>query len=290
VNEVKKACDCQIKIKQKIISGQNEINKLSDIIEINKNISSTNNNLSNLISFTGTKNSKDNSPSSNNENNNQDSNNDNLKEKINELKNLLSVNQNRYQEFTKIIDKIYAQSLKNDYSDLQKDFVSAIIKNSNYKIQLLDIQYKNMLVKAKNDIKNEYIKELEKQIKFRDDILKENNLDLSAKMSINKLIKELDFLKNDYKKKLSKNFNSNYDIFNSQEKYQSIYCTNPNRKNSNNIKTCPRSNISQLNRINIKYKTNINNLNSNIYNAHNIVNQKRPSQSKLIVIKSKISN
>ena len=286
VNEVKKACDCQITIKQKIISGQNEINKLSDIIEMNKNISSTNNNLSNLISFTGTKNSKDNSPSSNNENNNQESNNDNLKEKINELKNLLSVNQNRYQEFTKIIDKIYVNSLKNDYSDLQKDFVSAIIKNSNYKIQLLDIQYKNMLVKAKNDIKNEYIKELEKQIKFRDDILKENNLDLSAKMSINKLIKELDFLKNDYKKKLSKNFNSNYDIFNSQEKYQSIYCTNPNRKNSNNIKTCPRSNISQLNRINIKYKTNINNLNSNTYNQNNLVNQKRSSQSKLIVIKN----
>lgn len=48
---------------------------------MNKNISSTNNNLSNLISFTGTKNSKDNSPSSNNENNNQDSNNDNLKRK-----------------------------------------------------------------------------------------------------------------------------------------------------------------------------------------------------------------
>ena len=46
VKEIKKNCEGQVTMKQKIISGQNEINKLSDIIEMNKNISSINNNLS----------------------------------------------------------------------------------------------------------------------------------------------------------------------------------------------------------------------------------------------------
>ena len=289
VKEIKKACDCQVSVKQKIISNQNEINKLSDIIEMNKNITSINNNLSNLISFTGNKNSKENSPNSLNENNNNQESNDNsnnLNEKINELKNNLSLNQNRFLEFNKIIEKIYkTNSIKNNYSDLQKDFLSTIIKNSNYKLQMLDIQYKNILIKAKNDIKNEYIKELEKQIKYRDDLLKENNIDISAKISTNNLIKELDNLRKEYKQKLSKNFHSNFMLFYPKEKYHSIYCTNPNRKNFTNFNICPNSNISNLNKINIKY--NSNNSNTNMNNINNIPNQRKQfTQSKFIVIKN----
>ena len=173
VKEIKKNCDGQVSMKQKIISGQNEINKLSDIIEMNKNISSINNNLSNLISFTGTKKSKDNSNNnlnnSNNNNNSQEKN--NLNEKIDELKKNLCSDQTIYKEFHKKIDKIINSKTRNNLSSLQKDFLITIIKNSNYKIQMLDIQYKNMLIKVKNEIKNNYIKELEKQIKYRDNII-----------------------------------------------------------------------------------------------------------------------
>ena len=290
LKEIKKACECQISIKQKIISTQNEINKLSDIIEMNKNISSINNNLSNLISFTGTKNSKEENSPNSNENNNQeinnDNNNSNLNEKMNELKNTLSLNHNRFKEFNKIIEKTYkSNSIKNNYTELQKEFLSAIIKNTNYKIQMLDIQYKNILIKTKNDIKNEYIKELEKQIQYRDDILKENNIDISAKISTNNLIKELDKLRKEYKQKLSKNFNANITLFYPQDKYQSIYCTNPNRKNFTNFNICPKSNASQLNKINLKY--NSNNPENNTNNVNNIPNQrKQSSQSRLIIIKN----
>ena len=294
IKEIKKLCECQLTVKQKIIACQNEINKLSDIIEMNKNISSINNNLSNLISFTGTKNSKENSPNSANENNNQETSNDNnnnqnnLNEKINEQKNSLTLNQNRFKEFNTIIEKIYkTNSIKYNYSELQKDFMATLIKNSNYKIQMLDIQYKNMLIKAKNDIKNEYIKELEKQIKYRDDLLKENNIDISAKLSINTLIKELDLLRKEYKQKLSKNFNSNYNIAYQKDKFQSIYCTNPNRNNAGNFALGPRSNTSQLNKINIKYNTN----NPCPNNNNNIPNQKKTSsQSKFIVIKNEANS
>ena len=313
VKEIKKACECQIAVKEKIITGQNEINKLTEIIEMNKNISSINNNLSNLISFTGNKNAKDNnqnSPNSNidniqesiNDNNNTNNanananNTNNLNEKITDLKNNLSLNQNRFKEFSKIIDKMYkTNSSKDIFSNLQKEFLSFIIKNCNYKIQMLDIQYKNILIKAKNDIKNDYIKELERQIKYRDDLLKENNIDITEKKNLNNMLKELEELKKDYKAKLSKNFHSNFSLFFSQEKFNnSLYHPNQNRKNLNTFNICPRSNTSQLNRINNKYYyMNNNNTNSNIQNYKTNTNSNISSsnnaldqRSKLIVIKN----
>jgi hypothetical protein len=241
-------------MKQKIIAGQNEINKLNDIIEMNKNISSINNNLSNLISFTGTKNSKDkekdkensnNSNNSNNNNNSQEKN--NLNEKIEELKKILCSDQTIYKEFHKKIDKIINfHSAKNNLSQLQKDFLITIIKNSNYKIQMLDIQYKNMLIKVKNEIKNNYIKELERQIQYRDNIIHENNIDIYSKLNLNNnFIKELPLLKKDFKQKISKNFHSNFGLFHQSENipYQNMYNTNPNKKNNSNTNTV---NLNQL--------------------------------------------
>ena len=305
VKEIKKNCEGQVTMKQKIISGQNEINKLSDIIEMNKNISSINNNLSNLISFTGTKNSKDkdkdkeNSNNSNNSNNNNSQEKYNLNEKIEELKKNLCSNQTIYKEFHKKIDKIInSNSAKKNLSQLQKDFLITIIKNSNYKIQMLDIQYKNMLIKVKNEIKNNYIKELEKQISYRDNILHENNIDIYSKSYMNNNpIKDLDILKKDYKQKITKNFHSNFGVIHQTDSdnhyYQNIYNTNPNKK-SNNINNlnntgCPKSNAAQLNRINIKFSTNNNyysNNNNNNSNINNIINQRRQSHSKLTMGKN----
>ena len=271
VKEIKKNCEGQVLMKQKIISGQNEINKLSDIIEMNKNISSINNNLSNLISFTGKKNSKDKDKDNSNNNLNNSNNNNsqekkNLNEKIEELKKNLCSNQTIYKEFHKKIDKIInSQSAKNNLCQLQKDFLITIIKNSNYKIQMLDIQYKNMLIKVKNEIKNNYIKELEKQIQYRDNLLQENNIDIYSKLSLNNNIKELSLLKRDYKQKISKNFHSNFGVIHQTDNahYQSLYKTNPNKKNSNinNNNLLPKGNFNnnqQLNRINIKFNTNNN--------------------------------
>ena len=297
IKEIKKNCEGQVSMKQKIISGQNEINKLTDIIEMNKNISSINNNLSNLISFTGTKNSKekDNSNNLNNSNNNNSQEKNNLNEKIEELKKNLCSDQTIYKEFHKKIDKILnSNSAKNNLSSLQKDFLITIIKNNNYKIQMLDIQYKNMLIKVKNEIKNNYIKELEKQIQYRDNILQEYNIDIYSKILNNNNIKELDLLKKDYKQKISKNFHSNFGVIHQTDNnyyHQNIYNTNPNKKNNiNNINNmtniCPKSNNSQL-KVNFKLSTNNyhsnNNTNSNSNNiiVNNIINQRRQSHSKL---------
>ena len=222
-----------------------------------------------------------------------------MNEKIEELKKNLCSNQTIYKEFHKKIDKIInSNSAKKNLSQLQKDFLITIIKNSNYKIQMLDIQYKNMLIKVKNEIKNNYIKELEKQISYRDNILHENNIDIYSKSYMNNNpIKDLDILKKDYKQKITKNFHSNFGVIHQTDSdnhyYQNIYNTNPNKK-SNNINNlnntgCPKSNAAQLNRINIKFSTNNNyysNNNNNNSNINNIINQRRQSHSKLTMGKN----
>ena len=248
VNELKKACNCQVIVKQKIISAQNEINKLSDVIEMNKNIFSIKTNLNTIVQ--------------NNENidENNLNKNDNLTIKKNSLEKNLAANQSRYKDFNKIIEKINKANLKKDFSDLQKEFLNLILKNCSYKIQAIDNQYNNLLQKAKDDIKTDYINELEKQIKYRDDLLKENKIEINKN-----LIKDLDTLKNDFKNKIPKyisvnnstHFYANQNTFlgrNSFNKANNISNFNLNNNNNNNI------NIIQLNRLNAKFN-NQNNLN-----------------------------
>ena len=156
VKDMKKACDGQVLIKQKIISIQNEINKLK---ETSSNI-------------------------------------------YNNLQKTLNLNQNKYKQFSSIIEKIYSENnSKTNCTEIQKEFLNLIMKNSSYKIQMLDNKYNNLMNLSKNDIQDEYILELENQIKYRDELLSENEIDLS----LNPNIKTLEALRNDYSSKNAKN-------------------------------------------------------------------------------------
>jgi hypothetical protein len=161
VKEMRKTCDYQVKIKQKIISIQNEMNKLTD----------------------------------------------NTSSKYQNLQKTLDLNQNRYKELGSIIEKIYnTNSAKTECSELQKDFLTLIMKNSGYKIQILDNKYNNLMNLSKNDIKDEYIIELENQIQFRDEIISENQIDISD----NSNIKSLEKLKQNYSMRNSGNITGGF--------------------------------------------------------------------------------
>ena len=149
IKEMKKACDNQVVIKQKIISIQNEINKLKE---------TTSNKYNNLIKT-------------------------------------LNINQNKYKEFSSLIEKIYNENnSKKKCTELQKDYLTLLMKNSSYKIQMLDNKYNNMMNLSKSDILDEYILELENQIKYRDEIILENQIDITS----NPNIKTLEILRNKY--------------------------------------------------------------------------------------------
>ena len=159
IKEIKELCKNQLAVKQKILSTKNEINKLSEVIEMNKDISTINNGISFLINQTDNKDKdkKQEGPTKNIDNNtNQilDDENDknsklnHLKEKMDNFQQKLLENQNRFKEIDSIIDKVISIcSTKYNYSDIQKEIFNTFIKNTNYKVQLMDNKFNNLINK-----------------------------------------------------------------------------------------------------------------------------------------------
>jgi kinesin family protein 18/19 len=146
-NEMKKYCDSQFEIKQKLISYQSEINKMRET-------------------------------------------------QSNKFKNLqknIETNQNKYREISATIERIFnTNSAKKELSEFQKDYLTLMMKNSSYRIQILDNKYNNMLNNTDIDQKNDYILELENQIKLRDELINENNI------QTNNNIKTIETLRQQY--------------------------------------------------------------------------------------------
>ena len=287
IKEIKELCKSQIAIKQKILATKNEINKLSELYEINKDISTINNGISYIIKQTDNTINNNISPKKEenlkniDNNTNQILDNENekgsklniLKGKLEGLQKSLKADQNKYKEIDNLFDKIInINNNKYNYSDIQNEIFNLIIKNSNYKIQLIENKYNIFLNKVKQDIRKDYIDELEKQIEYRDNIIKEFNINISnSKLST--LIKDLENLKKEYKGKMDKaNISPNLPLFQLQNVNTSLQynssLTNPNNINADQsygtlIGICSKRNLSQLRR-----KTN-NNIISNKNNSNN---------------------
>ena len=146
-NEMKKYCDSQFEIKQKLISYQSEINKMRET-------------------------------------------------QSNKFKNLqknIEANQNKYREISATIERLFnTNSAKKELSEFQKDYLTLMMKNSSYRIQILDNKYNNMLNNTDINQKNDYILELENQIKLRDELINENNI------QTNNNIKTIETLRQQY--------------------------------------------------------------------------------------------
>ena len=192
--EIKNACNNQINSKQKIISANYEINKLSDLIEMSGNILSINNDLSQLIN--------NNEEQQNNNENNNENKIKILNEKMDNLKKSLALNKKKFDECSNLIEKYLNNLNNNNFNELQKEHLNLMIKNTNHKIQLIDFKNDLNLYKAKNDLKDGYIKELENQIKYRDEIFQEKNINIFT--TENTKIKNLETLKNEYSQKKSR--------------------------------------------------------------------------------------
>ena len=303
IKEIKELCKNQIAVKHKILSTKNEINKLSEVIEMNKDISTINNGITYIINQTD-KNSNNNPEGSlknidNNTNQILDNENDknsklnHLKEKMDNFQKKYLDNQNRFKEIDILIDKVININFKKyNYSEIQKEFLNLLIKNTNYKIQLMDNKFNNMINKMKNDIKDEYIEELEKQIEYRDEIIKEYKINISnSKMRT--IIKELDNLKNEYKNKIEKAYISqNNSLFQIPNINNSIpynnSLTNPNNYNIDQIYSTINGNSKRTSSQSRKKNNNIliNKANKNIPNNRIPSNYIRGSGNSIGLIKN----
>ena len=292
IKELKELCKSQTAIKQKILATKNEINKLSELYDINKDISTINNGISYIIKQTDNNINniltpkKDENLKNIDNNTNQILDDENekgsklniLKNKIENMQKSLILEQNKYKEIESLFDKIISISNnKFNYSDIQNDIFNIIIKNGSYKNQLIENKFNILLNKVKQDIRNDYIEELERQIEYRDNIIKEFNINISnSKLST--LMKDLETLKNEYKNKIDKaNISPNLPIFQITNNISIPYnssLTNPNNYNADQsygtiIGTTSKRNLSQL-----RKKTNTNVLSNK--NAKNIINNKIP--------------
>jgi hypothetical protein len=111
---------------------------------------------------------------------------------------------NEYKEYSLKIEKIYNEiKLKENITEMQKYLLNLIMRNSSYKIQMLDNKYQNLINITKINFLEEYIKELEKQIQYRDEIFLKNGIILNK--NIYPKLKLLNNLKSEF---LVKNINN----------------------------------------------------------------------------------
>ena len=180
-NEMKKYCDSQFEIKQKLISLQGDLNKIKD----------------------------------------------NQSNKYKTLSKNIEQNQKKYREISSSIERIYNTNVaRNELSEFQKDYLTLMMKNSSYRIQILDNKYNNMLNISNDDMKNDYIIELENQIKLRDELIMENNIQTKNNF------KTLETLKQQYNIKNPINLTGGF-----RRQLPPIKFINNNNTNNNSDKT-----------------------------------------------------
>ena len=203
-NEMKKYCDSQFEIKQKLISLQGDLNKIKD----------------------------------------------NQSNKYKTLSKNIEQNQKKYREISSSIERIYNTNVaRNELSEFQKDYLTLMMKNSSYRIQILDNKYNNMLNISNDDMKNDYIIELENQIKLRDELIIENNIQTKNNF------KTLETLKQQYNIKNPINLTGGF-----RRQLPPIKFINNNNTNNNSDKT----NISGM-----LFTNNASNQNQHISNMKN---------------------
>ena len=199
VKEIKDICEKQVSLKQRIISEMIEIDKLNDIIEMNNNINNVNNDISTILNKTDINNLDNNTP--------PNALNQSYNDRLNLLQSTLASNKNKLQQFSTLIDKNLTNYTKNNFDEHQMDYLKSIVKIAQQRIIIIDNKYMNNLTKAKFDIKDEYISQLENQLKIRDEYF------INQKINIyqNTRFKSLDELQNEYSKKIPmiKNYSNN---------------------------------------------------------------------------------
>ena len=218
-NEMKKYCEQQIDIKQKLISFQTDLNKIRD----------------------------------------------NQSNKYKNLSKNIELNQKKYREISASIERIYNTNVaKNELSEFQKDYLTLMMKNSSYKIQILDNKYNNMLNTTSDGLKNDYIAELEAQIRLRDDLIIENNIQMKNNF------KSLETLKQQYNITNSVNLTGGF-----RRQLPPIKLFNNNNNNNTSDKTNTSGMLFTNNNISNQNNPHINNMkNKFLINNNNNGNNK----------------
>ena len=196
LKEIKDLCEKNVKLKEKIIKDKIEINS------INNNNNNNNNNFSNIFSDNSIILNKTEINSTDTESNTKNT-------QINKINNNLNSNEQKLKENCLLLEKTILNCINNNKNKLnenQIDHLKLLIKINQQKLEKLENDFNDNLLAGKNEIKDEYIEQLEKQIIYRDELFIEKNINIfnenNNKKKFNNKIKTFDEIKNEYDKKL----------------------------------------------------------------------------------------
>ena len=201
LKEIKDLCEKNIKLKEKIIKDKIEINSINN--------NNNNNNFSNIFSDNSIILNKTEINSTDTESNTKNT-------QINKINNNLNSNEQKLKENCLLLEKTILNCINNNNTKLsenQIDHLKLLIKINQQKLEKLENEFNDNLLQGKNEIKDEYIEQLEKQIMYRDELFIEKNINIFNNNNDNKnnnnknnskinKIKTFDEIKNEYDKKL----------------------------------------------------------------------------------------
>ena len=194
LKEIKEMCEKNVKLKEKIIKDKIEINSINN---------NNNNNFSNIFSDNSIILNKTEINSTDTESNTKNT-------QINKINNNLNSNEQKLKENCLLLEKTVLNCINNNKNKLnenQIDHLKLLIKINQQKLEKLENDFNDNLLAGKNEIKDEYIEQLEKQIIYRDELFVEKNINIfndnnNNKNKFNNKIKTFDEIKNEYDKKL----------------------------------------------------------------------------------------
>ena len=194
LKEIKDLCEKNVKLKEKIIKDKIEINSINN--------NNNNNNFSNIFSDNSIILNKTEINSTDTESNTKNT-------QINKINNNLNSNEQKLKENCLLLEKTILNCINNNKNKLnenQIDHLKLLIKINQQKLEKLENDFNDNLLAGKNEIKDEYIEQLEKQIIYRDELFIEKNINIfnenNNKKKFNNKIKTFDEIKNEYDKKL----------------------------------------------------------------------------------------
>ena len=143
-----------------------------------------------------------------------------MKEKENQLSKLkksFDRNSNRLADMFKKREVYLNLYFKNGIKDFYFEYLKSMVKSHNLKIYIIDNKFKDKYNNSVIEVKEDYIVNLENQLKYRDEIIQNKNVTMQPEES--EKLKTLDQLKKEYSINLPPimnfNKNKNINIFNS---------------------------------------------------------------------------
>ena len=193
LSEIKILCDKQIKTKEKIIKNYYEISKIKELMEMNNSITNVNNEISTVLNKTDI-----NEIDNNNQTNTNNAQIQSYQDRIDLITKSKDLSENHLKQYESEIDKLLINSIKNGkLFQNQIDYLKLIVSNAQEKIKLIEEKFQSSIKKANYELKEELIKELQKQINYRDEYFLENNINIFT----NPKFKTTEEIKSEFQKK-----------------------------------------------------------------------------------------